>query len=120
MCVRGDGVMEKDLWQIVKKDVEDNIGDPLNLISYLEHLIDLQSLLILKLSDAIEPTLLDTQTKELLGYLGQFNVLSSVEWNDLSNPFQAYKIPVALEKKKYIRDIQRIYLEARLKEEGLI
>jgi len=112
--------MDKDLWSIVRKDVEDNIGDPLNLISYLEHLIDLQSFIILKLSDAIEPTLLDIQTKELLGYLGQFNALSSVDWNDLDSPFQAYKIPVALEKKKYIRDIQKIYLDARLKEEGLI
>jgi len=108
------------LWDIVEKDVRENIGDPLNLISFLEHLIDLQSKLILKISETIDPTLLDKQTKELLGYLEQFNTLSSVDWDNLSNPFQAYKLPLALDKKKYIRDVQKIYLEAKLKEEGLI
>lgn len=108
------------LWDIVRREVNEDIGDVLNLVSFLEHLIDLQSNLILKLSDTIDPTLFDTQTQELLGYLRQFNDLSSVDWNQLTSPFQAYKLPLALSKKSYIRQIQKIYLEAKLKEEGLI
>jgi len=111
---------ENPLWDIVARQVNSDVGDPLNLISYLEHLIDLNSHLILKLSETIDPTLLDTQTLELLGYLRQFNTLSSVNFSDLNNPFEAYKLPVALSKKSYIRDIQRVYLNAKLKEEGLI
>jgi len=111
---------ENSLWNIVARQVNSDVGDPLNLISYLEHLIDLNSHIIIKLSETIDPSLLDEQTQELLNYLKQFNVLSSVNFSDLNNPFEAYKIPVALDKKKYIRDIQKIYLEAKLKEEGLI
>ena len=105
-----------NLWDIVERQVEQDIGKN----SYLEHLIDLNSHLILKLSDTIDPTLLDAQTLELLEYLKQFNVLSSVAWDNMQNPFEAYKLPMALDKKKYIRDIQKIYLSAKLKEEGLI
>jgi len=111
---------ENSLWNIVARQVNSDVGDPLNLISFLEHLIDLNSHLILKLSETIDLTLLDAQTLELLEYLKQFNTLSSVNFSDLNNPFEVYKIPVALDKKRYIRDIQRVYLEAKLKEEGLI
>ena len=96
---------ENSLWNIVARQVNSDVGDPLNLISYLEHLIDLNSHIIIKLSETIDPSLLDEQTQELLEYLKQFNVLSSVNFSDLNSPFEAYKLPVALDKKKYIRDI---------------
>jgi hypothetical protein len=93
--------------------VKAQMDDPVKVIGFLEHQIDLENKMISLLILCLEQN--GIQLPEELVFLRDnfqqgFLDASSVDFNDLSNPFQAYKMPLAIDKKVKTRLTQERYL----------
>lgn len=84
-------------------------------LGYLEHYVDLIGKLVSVLAHKEESNLTDDE-KKLLTSLDGFLTQSSIDFKDMTNPLQAYKIPKAIEAKQRTRMIQSMYLNAQIKE----
>lgn len=94
--------------------VTDMLPDPIIIIGYLEHQIDLISKLIVDFADSgltLSPEATDrlNELKKLLEY-------SSINFENLDNPIESYKLPKAKELKSETRSVQGKYLKAKIRE----
>lgn len=106
-----------------KKELQDiaksNLPDPIIILGFMEHQIDFMAKIIEDLVGVVDTS---TLTEEQLGRITQlkeFLKASSVDFDDLSNPLQSYKLPKALQVKTETRDIQYRYITKQI-DEGLM
>jgi hypothetical protein len=102
---------KKEQLRLVAKE---HLPDPIIVIGYLEHQLDLVSQLIVDLSESgvtLSPEAIDRveKMKVLLNY-------SSVNFEDIDNPLESYKLPNAEGLKKHTRKVQERYLNAQIRE----
>lgn len=90
------------------------LEDPIIVIAYLEHQMDLMARIILDLAENVN-SLTEEQKQRVEMLKGLMNH-SSIDFNDLDNPLHAYKIPKTIENKEYTRLVQYRYLQAQIKE----
>lgn len=105
----------KELQEIAK----DKLPDPIIIIGYLEHQLDLMVKVVSDLASVVDTSTMTQDQKDRLLLVEDFLQQSSVDFDDLSNPLQSYKLPKAKELKIYTRDIQKRYLMKQQKE-GLL
>lgn len=105
---------QKELIQVVTEHLPDTIL----LISHLEHQIDLLTIIIKDLSTIVDQTKITEKTQERLTMLDGLLTNSSVNFDDLNNPLEAYKIPKTQELKNQTRKVQERYLKKQI-DEGL-
>jgi len=105
--------MAKDKKQELREVAASQMADPVITMAYLEHQMDLMGQLIIDLSDGVE---LPPEKAARLEMLKSVMQNSSVDFNDITNPLQSYKIPTMTEHKKQTRLIQYRYLQAQMRE----
>jgi hypothetical protein len=100
-----------------KKELEDiakeMLPDPIIVIGYLEHQLDLTAQLIVDLADSITLT---PEAQERLDKLKSLLQHSSINFLDMESPLEAYKIPNAVALKQQTRKVQEKYLKAQIRE----
>jgi hypothetical protein len=99
----------------LRQIAEKSLPEVIVALGFTEHQIDLMGRLILDIVEGLDPASLSPETVERVEMLKQLIYYSSVDFEDLSNPLQAYKIPKAIEVKEKTRDIQGRYLNAQLR-----
>lgn len=100
----------------LRKVAQDLLPDPIIVIGYLEHQLDLMAMLVKDLYTVVDETQLSDEAKERLAMLDQLLKFPSINFNDLDNPLEAYKIPKATELKGYTRKVQERYLKKQMQE----
>jgi hypothetical protein len=100
----------------LRKVAEAMFPEPIIIIGYIEHYIDLMGKVIEDLSSVVDTSQLSPEQQERLNKLKEFLQYSSVDFNNISDPLESYKLPSALQLKADTRNIQRRYLEAQLRE----
>lgn len=106
---------EKELQQIAAS----MLPSPMISTAYVEHQMDLISSLLMDLFARLDPESLTPDIQAKLSYLQQAMTFSSVDFSNLSEPLQSYKLPAMIEKKWETRIVQNKYL-LKLKTEGLL
>lgn len=91
------------------------LPDPIVTMGYMEHQIDLFGKVVSILAHKAMDSLTEDEQK-LVRMLDDILSHSSVDFNDISNPLQAYKIPKAIETKRYTRNVQSQYLQSQIRE----
>jgi hypothetical protein len=93
---------------------KDNLPDPIIIIGLLEHQLDLMGQLIIDLAGDKSELSIEIQGRldRLQGLLNY----TSVNFEKIDDPMEAYKIPKATEIKGVTRKVQRRYLEAQMRE----
>lgn len=102
--------------QELRSIANNQLQDPVIIIGYLEHQVDLLGKLVLDLAQVVDQTKI---TPEVAGRLTALNGLmahSSVDFENITDPLQAYKLPTCIGVKSYTRRIQDQYLRAKLRE----
>ena len=102
--------------QELLKVATEHLPDSLKTIAFLEHQMDLMAAIILDLADVANAV--DVFNEDQLKRLEVLKSLmshSSVNFDDLDNPLQAYKLPACINQKYYTRLIQDRYLVAQMK-----
>lgn len=100
----------------LRDTVAEMLPEPVIIIGYLEHQLDLVSKVALDLSKLIDQTNMSEGEKNRLVALQDVLVNSSVDFDNMSHPLQSYKIPKAIELKKDTRDVQLRYQNALMRE----
>lgn len=94
--------------------VEKEVGNLAQVLGLFEHQVDLMAQLILDLASIADQTKLTSEMQERINMLRAFMQNTSVDFSNLSDPFQSYRIPAAIESKARIRRIQEKYLRLKL------
>jgi hypothetical protein len=104
----------------LREAVKNRLDDPIIVISYLEHQIDLQGKVLDLLASEVEASgvVLSTELKDLLQMQKDLLTHSSVDFDNLQDQMESYKIPKTAEKKSNTRKIQYRYLQRQI-EEGI-
>lgn len=110
----------KNLTEIVQKEIEEKIGNTAILLGYFEHQVDLLTQVVKDLSAVVDTSSLSAEAQDRLNKIGEVLAFSSVDFANITSPLENYKIPMAVDTKKNLRTIQAQYLLAKLKEEGKI
>lgn len=103
----------------LRKIAKEMLPESIVIIGYLEHFVDLIGKCVEDLSSIIDISQLNEEQQFRLNKLKEFLQYSSVDFNNLNDPFEAYKLPSALQLKADTRNIQRRYLKAQQRE-GLL
>lgn len=90
------------------------LADPMITMAYVEHQMDTIAKLVIDLAESQEIT--DPKVLERLSLLKQIMTHSSIDFDDLTNQFQNYKIPKTIEHKENTRKVSNRYLLAQLRE----
>jgi carboxypeptidase C (cathepsin A) len=93
------------------------LEDPMITMAYVEHQMDLVSRLVLDLIDIVDTTAeLDPAVKQRVEMLRSITAHSSIDFENLTSPFQNYKVPKTVEHKEHTRKVSTRYLQAQLRE----
>lgn len=103
---------EKELRDIAK----DMLPDPIIVIGYVEHQLDLMAQIISDLAKKVDAETFTEEERERIRMLDAFIQHTSVDFDDPENPLQAYRIPKAIELKEHTRDVQERYIKKKLQE----
>lgn len=105
---------KRELQEVTKK----LLPDPIIVIGYMEHYIDLIAKIIIDLTDSlVESDIeLSQEAQDRLEKLKSILQYSSINFDDIDNPLEYYKIPKSEELKKYTRFVQKRYLDAQIRE----
>lgn len=110
---------QKERFAQIAQEKYEQLGSPVVVMAYLTHLIDLQNQVILDLASAVDQTKLSTEAKERLNLVEQVSHVSSVDFANVNDPMQAYKIPNAIALKTKSNILMQEYVTA-LAREGLL
>ena len=106
--------------QAVQSQVIDTIkkemGDPVFLVAYLEHQVDVLTNVVLHLAQAADPAVVEAIQPQL-DALQTIDASSSIDFDNLTSPTEAFKLPMMVHNKQMLRSIQGRYLQ-RLMETG--
>jgi hypothetical protein len=111
--------MSNDRRQELRDIAKSMLPDTVISLALVEHQLDLMAYLLKSLLNRVDETTLTQQEKDMIAYLDQVLAKSSVDFNDIANPFQAYKLPKMVEVKNHTRVVQGKYLKKQM-EEGLL
>lgn len=111
--------MTEDRRKELQGIAKDMLPDPIIVIGYLEHQLDLMAKVIEDLTKLVDTSTMTAEEKNRIQALQGLLEHSSIDFEDLDNPLQSYKLPSAKGLKKRTRDVQRRYLEKQQKE-GLL
>lgn len=103
----------EDIKKVLRETAKSELPDPIITLAYVEHQMDLMAQLIV---DMAESQTLSAEATERLNMLKQLLEHSSVDFANLADPLQAYKIPKAIEYKENTRDVSIRYLMAQIRE----
>lgn len=106
---------KKELQSVVK----DMLSDPIIVIGYMEHQIDLMGKIIEDLSGLVDTSTLAPAQQQRLTSLKSILQFSSLDFENLNSPLQSYKIPKVIELKEDTRRVQTRYLNRQI-QEGLM
>lgn len=95
--------------------VENMLPPTVVVIGYMEHQLDLQGQLLLDIIEELGGEL-SPEMAERVNRMKQFMAFSSIDFENIENPLEAYKYPNALNLKQGTREIQRRYLNAQIRE----
>ena len=101
------------LWDIVQRQVEERIGSLLKLLSYTEIQIDIMANLLIDMTqviNAIDSTKITSEIQLKIDSLNQMLQFSSIDFSNLSDARENYKVPTTVYYKSELRDIQEPYL----------
>lgn len=110
--------MSKDKKQELRETAKEMLPDPIIIIGYLEHQLDLISKLVTDLASLIDPNNITPEVQKRLDMLNGLLNYSSVNFDNLTSPLESYKIPKAADLKSYTRKVQKRYLQKQI-EEGI-
>lgn len=105
--------MEKRPEELVREQITQEIGNESIVLGYFEHQVDLLMQVVKDLAGAVDTEQLSEDAKQRLGMVDQLLAHTSVDLAHLDSPYQAYKIPKAIETKKRLRTIQAQYLTVK-------
>lgn len=108
--------MSKDKKQELREVAKEYLPDPIIVIGYLEHQLDLISKLVVDLASLVDSNNITPEIQERLDMLNGLLNHSSVNFNNLASPLESYKIPKATDLKAYTRKIQKRYLQKQIEE----
>lgn len=113
--------MGEDLRALLVSAARGALDDPIIIIGYLEHQLDLQGKILHTLAEEVKASgvQLSPALQTLLDLQNQFVSNSSVDFDNMTDQMQSYKIPRAIEKKARTRRVQMMYL-LKQKEEGML
>lgn len=109
-----------NLAKIAEKKIEEQVGTTAQILGYMEHQIDLVSQLVKDIAETIPAENRTPEMEERLTHLSALLEKTSVDFENIASPFETYKLPKAVKVKGAIRNIQKQYLKAKLREEGLL
>ena len=106
--------MTEDKKRELRETAKNMLPDPIIVIGYMEHYIDLIAKLVVDLAESgIE---LPQEAQERLELLKSILKYGSVDFNNIDDPLESYKLPKSGELKKYTRAVQKRYLVAQMRE----
>lgn len=111
--------MSKELSQLAEEELLKKIGGSYSvLLGYLEHQVDLQGKMFSLLNQAVEDSgvVLPEELTSLMLEHEKIMEKSSINFDDLANPMEAYKLPKTVETKSIIRNVQVPYLKRKVSE----
>lgn len=98
---------------------EGMLPDTLLMLAFMEHQIDLSTQVQLDIIEEFQKEgLLDglsDEKKQRLETLRSVMEHSSIDFKNMKDPLQAYKVPKTIEHKKDMRNVQNQYLRAQAK-----
>jgi hypothetical protein len=103
---------KKELREIAKG----MLPDPIISLAYVEHQIDLLNSLVLDLVTIVDQTKITTEMQDKINNLIETMRYSSIDFDNLSSPFENYKIPSMIELKQHTRGVQKRYLKKQMEE----
>jgi hypothetical protein len=101
------------LENIVEEVMQRQVGNTAILLGYLEHQVDLLSKLVQDLAEIVDTTKITPEVQERLDKLGEVMTNSSIDFDNLEDPMQSYKLPGTVATKGKLRDVQLRYLQAK-------
>jgi hypothetical protein len=107
--------VEKRLAEVVEKRFNE-IGPTPMLLGYMEHQQDLIGQLVLDLVAIADPAKITPDMQKRIEKLNDVMQHSSINFSDLENPLESYKIPDLIRIKQQIRLLQIEYLQALVRE----
>lgn len=110
--------MAEKLAQLAEQEILDRVGNVVVLLGYFEHQVDLQAKIIKGISEAVQASgvELPVEVTTLLAENDKLLEVSSIDFKNITSQLESYKLPKAVQTKSQIRDIQGIYLQAKLRE----
>lgn len=106
--------MTEDKKRELRETAKNMLPDPIIIIGYMEHYIDLIAKLVVDLAESgVE---LPPEAQERLEKLKSMLQHSSIDFNNMDDPLESYKLPRSEELKKYTRTVQKRYLIAQMRE----
>jgi hypothetical protein len=88
--------------------------DPIIVIGYLEHQLDLIAQLLIDLAEKSEP--LAPEAEDRLQKLKALLQYSSIDFAHITSVYESYKLPNAEALKQETRKVQKQYLTAQIRE----
>lgn len=95
---------------------KDMLPDPIIIIGYLEHQIDLMAKVISDLLPLVDTASLSPDAQTRIEKLNEILTHSSVDFNNINSPLESYKIPTTVQLKGDTREVQKRYLNTQVKE----
>ncbi|MCR8633499.1 hypothetical protein [Paenibacillus radicis (ex Xue et al. 2023)] len=92
------------------------LPDAIISIAYVEHQMDLIGSLVKDLFTLVDPDKITEDIQQKLDVLAGALQYSSIDFNSMDDPLQAYKLPLMIEKKAETRIVQTKYLQKKLQE----
>jgi hypothetical protein len=108
--------MSEEQIKALREAIKNRLGDEIVILGLLEHQIDTSAKIIDMLATEIEASgiTLSTELKDLLQMQKDFLQVSSVDFDNLQDQFQSYKIPKAIQQKSETRKAQNMYLQRQI------
>jgi hypothetical protein len=101
-----------DIKEELRQTAASMLNDPVLIMAFVEHQMDLMGQLIL---DLAENATLTPEQQERVDMLKQIMQYSSIDFANISNILQAYKVPKTAENKQHTRMVQDRYLKAQMR-----
>lgn len=100
----------------LREIAKNNLPDSVVMQGYAENQMDLIAQVVLDIIGTLDQSTLSQDVLDRINFLKQIMEYSSIDFNNLNDPLQAYKIPMATKTKGLTRDIQSLYLNAQVRE----
>lgn len=101
-----------ELREIAKEQLPESIIT----IGYSEHQMDIVTMLVLDIVEELDPTNFSDIMKKRIEMLKSIMAHTSIDFDNLDDTFQAYKVPKTIEYKANARKVNAKYLKAQLRE----
>jgi predicted translin family RNA/ssDNA-binding protein len=105
---------KKEIRAELKETAKSQLPEEVITIALLEHYIDLVGTIVKDLSQIVDPAKVTPEMQSKLDMLDGLLEHSSVDFANIENPMQAYKIPKAIETKAHTRTVQSRYLKRQI------